>query len=185
MEKTLMKLLGLDQSMRASGWALGAPDLDRPQFGVWRDVYWFDEADRDIDSHLLLFRDRLRMMIKKQHVTHVACEQTLIVQGRDARDTIRATQWLECMIRVECADCGVDFYQANINDWRLAFLEISRSELGTMNRDGFKAAAVDKCQELGWGAISHDAAEACGIMDYRLRQLSDDYRNRRFSLEVQ
>lgn len=64
---------------------------------------------------------------------------------------------------------GVKPVEAPMQTWRKHFLGVSKAPASvakSARRKWIKAQSIERCRILGWGTLSDDEAEACGIWDY-------------------
>lgn len=160
--------LGLDPSMRNTGWAVGWPGMTRPKFGVYEQFNW---AHHEGES-LWAFADWLIEMFVTYHFTHVFAEQSFLPSGKDRID-IRGAQ-LSMLYRTAeiSARMGVPFRIVNIDDWRgRAGIKPPKGLKGNTRRSWLKGEAIRRCRARGWYTENDNAAEAMLIMEYGIASI--------------
>ena len=163
----MIRVLGLDLSVKSTGWALWSESLARPACGIWK-------LAPSIDWRARAFV-RLQRNIMDLHrvgaLTHIAFEEPIspgALHGHTNLDTIHGAIGLASHVQSFCEAGGVRCYPVGLSTWRRHFL--GKMPRGTKTAD-LKAMAMQRCRELGFDPEKHDAAEACGILDYQLHRL--------------
>lgn len=173
-------VLSLDIAKNTTGWALGGPDWDRPQYGVFETVNW----DKQQGYNLYNFRKFLDAKAETFAITHLAVERIFVdVRGATSKAfNFSGTegQMFLCGVALEWAEGrGIHQARADVSDWRLRFLGMNRRPKDSIKDTMFwKTLAMRRCAELGWWVEGHDSAEALGIWDFALAALDANYRRR-------
>ena len=171
----MIKLLGLDQSQTATGWAVGTPDDTPPMSGVFRSAPWGNNEGKGI----LRFGQWLGSTILKYGVTDVCYEEPFIPQFRVVDiDAIKAMLFLESEINRVCADIGIGIRKVEIGVWRKRILGTTKAAPGLKGSDAtrdLKDKAITACARQGWLIDDHNQAEALCVMQFGLSSLSKDY----------
>lgn len=159
-----MRILTLDLSREATGWACWAPGDARPASG-WR------QLGSDFTARGMVFAKLHELMSEVSQVCGpieaLFIEDALTpekLHGFTNIDTTKlqlglaahALSWAEAM--------GVRIVrEVNMKTWRRDFLgKLSPKSKST----DLKAMAVARCIELGFGRLRHDEAEAVGLLDH-------------------
>jgi len=172
-------VLALDLAT-TTGWALHKPGMERPFFGAFRlkaqpeEVGWPCEQLREFLADQYSMHKFTHFVFEAQHASqridmHVL-NRLLALGGM--------VEWFAYRKNAKC-------YRIDIGTWRKHF---------TGRGTGHKAAGIDVkqqciqiCAEYGWHVDVHDAAEACGILDYFLTLLPNyerPWRDRRLMTGV-
>ncbi|MEA3044555.1 MAG: hypothetical protein QOH47_2393 [Sphingomonadales bacterium] len=160
-----MSYLALDLSKRSTGWAHWAPGMAVPACGTW-------ELGGDLTSAGLAFL-RLHQRINEVHsVTPLEC--VIYEKPLDPATMGRHSSFDVAFVLIGLA-AHVDSYceakrilrcsSAHQATWRKHFLGPMKRGTRSMS---LKEFAVERCRQLGILPGKHDAAEAAGILDYRL-----------------
>lgn len=165
--------------MRRSGWAIGSPQSNRPTWGVFETENWSGNEGRELH--------RLRQWLASTHIehdlTHIVLEQ-VFVNANPKAFQFNGTQGqlMQSGVIVEFAEAmGIKALEVNIDDWRKRFLGINRRpKTVDGKKDKFwKDLAMRVCaQNHNIFVEFHDSAEALGILDFTLSELSREYRSR-------
>lgn len=176
-----MRVLALDLSVSSTGWALfSAGDL-APTSGIWKLADGIDFADR---AFVRLSKNVMDLH-KVMGLTHVAFEEPLppgkLQGGQTNVQTLETQVGLAAQIMRFGAARGVNWSKTSPDRWRKHFLRQTRNPKAIVDERGrkikqpsLKDIAVARCRELGWNPKKHDAAEACGLLDYTLWRLGAD-----------
>lgn len=158
-----MRVLGLDPSKRAMGWALWAPG-EQIASGVW-------ELGSELTSRGTVFA-RVHEKIMELHqlgrIEAVFYEDLVnIVPGSPVptnKDSILLAAGIAAHIESFGEAMGFRIVRAvHQATWRRHF--IGKMPRGTKSVD-LKAMAMERCRQLGFRPTKHDQAEAIGILDY-------------------
>jgi hypothetical protein len=173
-----MRVLALDLSMSATGWALFADGEERPTVGVWEELA--SSAEYRARAYL-----RLQQNIVDLHrlgaIDHICWEKPLDYSAIEKMDRHNKPEVPIVLhgLAEHCLSLSEALCIARSNvpagTWRRHFL-------GAMPRTDevrdLKLMAIKRAEALGLtvprtrtGAKSHDAAEAFGILDYKLNAL--------------
>lgn len=159
-----MSFVALDLSLRSTGWAMWSRDQALPACGTWElapSVDWAARAFVRLHKHLIDLNqlDKIEALVFEEPVpTHMLRAQT-----NAATEAAKFGLVAHAMSFSEAF--GIRWRPINIAAWRRHFL--GRMPRGT-KRDQLKAMAMRRARELGFEPLKHDAAEACGILDYQL-----------------
>lgn len=161
--------LALDQAPRAIGWALGGPRMGEPLTNV---VQIPAVGDRHGDM-LIMAHNWLERMIEAYPMKKVIFESPFLHPvARLANPGVFAVQnKLIGVIEMLCRKHLVACTEVAPSRWREHFMGCSsapKSVPKNKRRDWLKALAVQTCADRLWFVNSHDAADACGILDYAL-----------------
>jgi hypothetical protein len=156
--------LALDLSVKSTGFALWSPGQAKPACGTW-------ELAPSIDWAARAFVRLHKNMMDVQRVSPIdviVFEEAIPphrLHGMTNADTIAAAAGLASHAMSFAEALGIRWRPIGIAAWRRHF--IGKMPRGTKTPD-LKAMAMRRCRELGFDAIKHDAAEACGLLDYQL-----------------
>lgn len=157
-----MRILALDQSILACGWALWETGWDRPQCGVWAladGLRWADRA-------FVRLQRNMNAIHQEDPLDDIASEEPILTP-KDKVEKLVALYGLKAHIMSFCAATGVNHTSVGAARWRKHFIP----PVFINSTDDWKFLAVKRCRELGFDPADHNAAEACGILDYRLHVL--------------
>jgi hypothetical protein len=88
--------------------------------------------------------------------------------NQNAAQVIKAAK-LHGTIEELCASMAVPLVEVAIQTWRTHFLGKVSPPKGLKElerKNWWKEQALRRCRERGWEPGSHDAAEACGVLDW-------------------
>ena len=163
--------LAMDQSPRATGWAIGSPGETTPKFGMFSLKPWND----DEGPRLAEFRDWMTALIKTHTVSHVFYESPVNVQFSKSFDVTSKQNQQIGLINLVAYDCRVPIHQVSVDSWRSRFLGTTKAPpglKGDMARSALKDMALRACALRGWMIDDDNVAEALGILDFGLSTLS-------------
>jgi hypothetical protein len=156
--------VALDLSIRSCGWSMWHKGLQRPACGTWELAPHVDYASRAfVRLHKNLF-DLHRLDAIETLVFEEAIPPHML-HGQTNALTVAAAAGLAAHAMSFAEALGIRWRPIGIAAWRRHF--IGKMPRGTKTPD-LKAMAMRRCRELGFDAIKHDAAEACGLLDYQL-----------------
>lgn len=146
-----MKILALDISGKATGWAVGDATAP-PRTGIIK-----ARGDSRGRTGLALMA-ALRDVLVTERPGLVVYEAPLLMANRAAAAaTAHMLIGLAMCAEVACAARDVKCESVSIQTWRKEFL-------GTGRPDDPKAASIAMCQSLGWEVQGDDnRADACGV----------------------
>jgi len=153
-----MRILALDQSILSCGWALWETGWPTPQCGVWPladGLRWADKAFVRLQRNIMVIH-------REDPLDHIVSEEPLLTP-KDKVDKLVGLYGLQAHIMSFGAATGVPHHVAKQRRWRKHFIP----DVGDGTPD-WKFLAVKRCRALGFDPENHDAAEACGILDYQL-----------------
>lgn len=154
-----MRVLALDQSILACGWALWETGWDRPRCGVWP----LADGLRYADRAFVRLQQNMMGIHREDPLDDIVSEEPILTP-KDKVEKLVALYGLKAHIMSFSAATGVTHYSVGAARWRRHFIPPS-------NCDDWKFLAVKRCRELGFDPEDHNAAEACGILDYRVHML--------------
>lgn len=158
-----MRILGLDPSKRAMGWALWAPG-DQIASGIW-------ELGSELTSRGTVFarlHENMMALHRLGPIEAVFYEDIVnIVPGSPVptnKDSILLAAGIAAHIESFGEAMGFRIIRAvHQAKWRRHFL--GKMPRGTRSTD-LKAMAMERARQLGFKPVKHDQAEAIGILDY-------------------
>ena len=148
--------LGLDQSPRRIGYALGTPDAV-PITGVWSLP---PAKDGELAPFLCAARKQLELLLREKPVELVCFESPLQMIGSE---TNRKKFALAGVIELACYDLKIKCLEVSVNTWRKPFMGVT-----TGGTKFLKDEAMRECVRRGWFVESDDEADACGILSYAM-----------------
>lgn len=156
--------LALDLSVRSTGFALWMEDTPQPVAGTWALADSIDYAGRAfvrLHRHLL----DIQRVTPLEEVVFEEAIPAFALHGNTNAKTLAAAAGLAAHVESFAEACGIRYRSVSIVAWRKHFL--GRMPRGTKGPD-LKHMAMTRCRELGFDVQKHDAAEACGLLDYQL-----------------
>lgn len=153
-----MRILALDQSILACGWSLWETGWDYPRCGVWElapAIKWAGNA-------FVRLQRNINAIHGEDALDHIVSEEPILTP-KDKVEKLVALYGLKAHIMSFCAATGVAHSTARAARWRRHFIPA----VGSGSED-WKFLAVKRCRALGFDPQDHNAAEACGILDYQL-----------------
>lgn len=159
-----MNWVALDLSVRSTGWAMWEPGQERPAFGTWElapGIEWVARAyvrlhRQLLDLHRLTPIDVL--VFERAIPAHK-------LQGHTNAETLEAAAGLAAHAMSFAEAIGARWRPVEIADWRRHW--IGKMPRGTGTPD-LKHFSMKRCREMGWDTLKHDAADACGLLDFQL-----------------
>lgn len=173
-----------------TGWAWHRPGMPRPFFGAVPLPSEVNEVGEPI-AELLLWLRNLYIGLKNDGspITHIFYEMPFInprqINSRTSKRLMGLAGVVE-MFAYQVKMTGI--YEVDIAEWRKHFLgrgggfkrEKKWSEKKQKMVPGKylpghdpKELAIQQCARFGWHTNVHDAAEACGLLDYALTMIPD------------
>lgn len=157
--------LGLDLSKVSAGWAFWHEGLERPICGTWP----LGSALTAPGTVFLRLHQHIHDLQKLGPLTALAYERPLHLGGQPMQSNAEShflAVGLAAHVESYCEAKGIrpimSVHQAT---WRRHFLgKMPRATTSAQ----LKGMAVRRCRQLGFDVFRHDAAEACGILDYLL-----------------
>lgn len=155
-----MRVLALDQSVTSTGFAIWETGWEKPVCGIWP----LAETLKQMDAGFVRIQREIMALHRIEPIDYLVYESP-IKRPTDKLDKLIGLYGVVAHIRSFCAATGICYFVAGIDRWRSHFIPPAPST------DDWKYLAVKRCRELGWEPENHDAAEACGILDYQLHVL--------------
>jgi hypothetical protein len=160
----VITILALDLSVKSTGFACWTDGMAKPACGTWELAGGVSHAPRGfvrLHRHLKDINDATPL--------HAAVYEDTVpphmLKGHSDAATIKALAGLACHVESFCAAMGIRCQAVNQSSWRRHF--VGSMPRGTKSAD-WKHLAMSRCRELGFEPTKHDAAEACGLLDYQL-----------------
>lgn len=159
-------ILALDIAS-TTGWAVGD---DRPVSGsiICRG---------DLGAKAARLRDGLNKLVD-EHNPDLMIFEAPFLTARGGSSTIRTLLALCGVAEMVAHDRGVIPREVPSEKWRKHFLGLShapRHIAKSKRRQWLKREAQKRCDERGWGWLSDDEADACGVWDYAKSLRDPDY----------
>ncbi len=155
-----MKLLALDLSKNATGWAVdGIESICPPRLGTWR-----PPKGRSIGHCGLAFQNWLYSSICEWGVDHLVYESPMVGRApRPGKKSIVMNEETTIVLVGMAFACEVIAASRSMPTSRVAISTWRKLFLGHGRPNDPKELAMECCRRLGWDAPSQDAAEAAGI----------------------
>ncbi len=160
----MITVLALDLSVKSTGFAFWCDGMAKPASGTWELAGGVTHAPK---AFVRLHR-HLRDLNDAAPLDLIVFEDALPasrLHGHTNIDTLKAAAGLAAHVQSFAEAMGIRHRCVNLTTWRKHF--IGSMPRGTKTAD-FKHLAMTRCRELGFDVIKHDAAEACGLLDYEL-----------------
>lgn len=157
--------LALDLSVKSTGFAFWREGHERPVCGVWPLAPGQEWAGR---AFVRLHKNMMDLHTVVEPITNLMWEEPLphwAVKGQTSIATLEAASGLSAHAWSFAEAVGARWAKTNQSTWRRHFLGAMKR--GTKTVD-LKALAMTRCRELGFDPERHDAAEACGLLDYQI-----------------
>jgi hypothetical protein len=161
-------------SPSAAGSILALDVATRTGVAIWSEgkviATHFQPSAKEIGPMLAEYRQFLRGLIVVHDVITVAKEAPFQSQKGDQNNAqvLRAAK-LHGVIEELCATMNVPLVEVHLSTWRTHFLGKISPPKGLsypQRKAWWKEQALRRCAERGWEPGSHDAAEACGVLDW-------------------
>ncbi|WP_028970138.1 hypothetical protein [Sphingomonas sp. URHD0057] len=158
-----MNFLALDLSVRSTGFALWSQGQALPVSGTWAlgSLEWRGRAFVRLHKQLL---DLHRVA----SLDEIVFEEPLSpgsLHGHTNVATLYLAAGLAAHVESFAEAVGARHRAVHQATWRRHF--IGKMPRGTKTPD-LKHMAMTRCRDLGFDVQKHDAAEACGLLDYQL-----------------
>ena len=156
--------LALDLSVRSTGFAIWSTGQAKPASGTWALA---DSVDYAARAYVRLHRQLLDLH-RVSPIDEAVFEEAIpgaALHGHTNVKTLAAAAGLAAHVESFAEACGIRYRAVNLSSWRRHF--IGKMPRGTKSPD-LKAIAMRRCRDLGFDVNRHDAAEACGLLDYQV-----------------
>lgn len=159
-----MRILALDPSKRATGWACYEPGWETARFGTWDRLgsEFTSRGDLFYALYKALYDHRLIVGIDKIF----AEEPVNLIPGGVA--TTAENVWIAvgmaATIELFAASFGVRLQWVHQAKWRRHFL----GRMGRQKSKDLKDYALERARQLGFRPRRHDEADALGVLDYAM-----------------
>lgn len=167
-----LSVLALDLAT-TTGWAVHSTGMDRPFFGSL-------DLPSEVGEGALALWDFLVAQDAMHDFTHYCIEAQHIGTSKPKRDGAQRQINLETVYKLISLGATVEMYaaakrraanysklpavfKAHIGTWRKHFIGA-----GGLPKFQAKQRCIAECEQFGWDTFDHNAAEACGILDYFL-----------------
>lgn len=182
-------VLALDLAT-TTGWALHRPGMERPFFGAFRLPGDANAVGQPLDALERWLRDMALNTRSEGGISHFFFEDQHV--GANARTAYRLIG-LGALVEKFAYQTKANVYCVGIGEWRKHFLgrgggfkrDKTKPDKPYLPGENPKELAVNRCQQYGWHTDVHDAAEACGILDFALTLIPDYHRPWRDKLLMQ
>ncbi len=159
----MIRLLALDQSPLSTGFALWDEGREAPISGAWplcegiaKRAVGFVQVHRSIAA------------IHKERPIDVLVYEQPIKRPSDKVEKLIALYGVAAHIESYCQIKGIRCFVVRAGDWRETYLGAKHGIKGSEN---FKRAAVERGRQFGFDPVTHDEAEAIGILDHQLHAM--------------
>lgn len=159
-----MSFVALDLSIRSCGWAMWSRGQRLPAAGTWELAPHVDYAAR---AFVRLHRS-LQDLHRLDAIEELVFEEAIPahqLHGHTNAVTLAAAAGLAAHAASFAEAMGIRWRPVSIVAWRKHYL--GKMPRGTKTPD-LKHMAMTRCRDLGFDVQKHDAAEACGLLDYQL-----------------
>lgn len=177
-------VLALDLAT-TTGWALHRPGMQRPFF----DAFMLPGGANTIGQPCAALEDWLRQKAietkSEGGISHFFFEAQHIAQGMNPQNAYRLIG-LGAIVEKFAFQTKALAYAVDIATWRKHFIGRGSGFKRDQAKPGKvkpylpgedpKELAIQRCEQYGWHTDIHDAAEACGILDYALSIIPDYHR---------
>jgi hypothetical protein len=156
--------LALDLSVKSTGFALWTEGQALPAAGTWALAPGIEWAPR---AFVRLHRN-LMDLHSVSPIDEVNFEEAILavqLRGFTNAQSLAAAAGLAAHVQSFAEAFGIRHRAVNLTTWRRHF--IGKMPRGTKTPD-LKQMAMRRCKELGFDVQKHDAAEACGLLDYQV-----------------
>jgi hypothetical protein len=150
--------------VKSTGFALWSEGQAKPASGTWSLAGGIAHAPR---AYVRLHRSLMDLQ-RVAPIDLIVFEDPLpphAVRGQTSIETLKAAAGLAAHVQSFAEALGIRHLAVNLASWRRHF--IGKTPRGTKTPD-LKHMAMTRCRELGFDVQKHDAAEACGLLDYQL-----------------
>ncbi|BAQ44371.1 hypothetical protein [Methylobacterium aquaticum] len=145
----LPRILGLDLSVKGTGWALAAPDEDL-RFGT----HPLPSTGADVGRLLVAFDEWLRLRLGGENVGVVIFEAPILTGGKTHVMTARKLMNLAGHVEFVCSQLGITCREQHISTNKKEF---------TGNGAADKDAMIAMARAYGWAVTDDNQADACGL----------------------
>jgi hypothetical protein len=158
----VITVLALDLSVKSTGFACWS-EGQLPAHGTWAlgDQAHMGRAFVRLHRHLL----DLHTLDPIECLTFEEAIPGYQLHGSSSAQTIFGAAGLAAHAMSFSEAVGCRWREVNITVWRKHFIGSMKRGTKTPN---LKHMAMQRCRELGFDPAKHDAAEACGLLDYQL-----------------
>lgn len=169
--------LALDQAGKA-GWALGSDQGEHHRSGMWN-LPSPNEFGDELPVFLAM-RRRLTDLYAEQPFDLIAYEEPQAIEGRFRVGDRIQLLGIVAIAQVWAYDHGIKAFSVSLKEWRGHFVGAQYAprhiNVPEMRTKWWKEKAIEACTFRMWDCHGHhDEAEARGILDYALAQVSDTY----------
>lgn len=159
----MRRFVALDQSPSSTGFAVWDEGDDLPRSGAW-------PLCEGIKNRALAFvgiHQHLGAIHRERPITALAYEQPIKTPS-DKVEKLIALYGLAGHIESLCQIKLIPFDVIAARSWRSTFIGKEAHGVGS---DRVKRMAVERCRHFGMDPLTHDEAEAVGILDHLLHTM--------------
>jgi hypothetical protein len=156
--------LSLDLSVKSTGFALWSEGQALPVAGTWALAPGIAWAGR---AYVRLHRNLMDLQAVSP-IDEINFEEALTavhLRGFSNAETLAAAAGLAAHVQSFAEAFGIRYRAVHQATWRRHFL--GKMPRGTKTAS-LKHLAMTRCRELGFDVQKHDAAGACGLLDYQV-----------------
>lgn len=175
-------VLALDLAT-TTGWALHRPGMQRPFFDAFMLPGPPNAIGQPCDALERWLREMAINTRSEGGISHYFFEAQHIAENMNPQNAYRLIG-LGAIVEKFAYQTKALAYAVDISTWRKHFLgrgsgfKRDKTKKGKPYLPGEdpKELALQRCEQYGWHTDIHDAAEACGILDYALSIIPDYHR---------
>ncbi len=150
-------ILALDIATK-TGWAVGD---EQPETGTI-------ELRGSVGEKMHRLARELRLLTSIHSPDLIVFEAPILhVKRQGSSSTLRLLVGLCCVAEMVAFEAGIAVSETPTSTWRKHFLGVSRAPKGLTSK-WLKQQAQARCRALGWGDLSEDEADACGVWDHAM-----------------
>lgn len=158
-----MRLLALDQSLSSTGFALWDETMTKPQSGAWP----LCEGVKNRARGFVQIHKNIAQFHKQNPIDYIIFEQP-IKTPKDKLETLIGLYGLAAHIESYACIKGIRFGSVSQQKWRSTWLGADAKSKKSVD---LKRLAVLRSRQFGLDPITHDEAEAIGILDHQMHIL--------------
>lgn len=159
----MRRFLCLDQSLLSTGFALWDEGDALPKSGTW-------QLCEGIKYRALAFvglHREIGAIHRERPITGLGYEQPIKTPS-DKVEKLIGLYGMAAHAESICHVKGIPFFIIGARSWRSTFIGKEAHGVGS---DRVKRMAVERCRHFGMNPLTHDEAEAVGILDHYLHTL--------------
>jgi hypothetical protein len=152
-----MRILALDQSLTNCGFAVWDDEKPIPVSGAW-------PLCEGVAQRALAFVDLRRNLVAlhKEEPIDIIAHENPLKMPIDKLDKLIGLYGLVAIIEGFCRAKRIRCIGVDARAWRGTWF----NGMAITGRDDLKRVAIERARQLGISPLTHDEAEACGILDH-------------------